>query len=107
MDYREPHNILSDDGTVPESAAGEASFHYDPDMASLAGAGPEAVGAPQMQQMLGGIQIDPLGPLMPSMRDNAIDAASTFSITTAGTGYRGPFICGQCDKPCKSQSNLK
>lgn len=107
MDYREPNNILSEDGIIPESTQGDPHFHYDHDMVSLTGAAHEAVGATQVQQMLGGIQIGNPEPHMPSMRENATDAASTFSTNTAGADLRGPFKCDQCGKIFRSQSNLK
>ncbi|KAJ3492430.1 hypothetical protein NLG97_g5402 [Lecanicillium saksenae] len=105
--YRE-NNILSEDGgTAPESLLEDPNFRYVPSVASYSGAAQEAAGTSHMGEMLGDIHIGNLGPHMPSMRDNAMDAISTYSSATAATGHRGPFRCTQCQKICKSQSNLK
>lgn len=107
MAYRGSISVLSDDGPFLEPPPGDARFPYE-DVASVTGRpGHEATGSAHVQQLLNGFQIGNPGPHLPSMRDSTIDAASTFSASTAGTGLRGPLKCKQCDKVFKSQSSLK
>ncbi|KAM3561331.1 hypothetical protein MY1884_002426 [Beauveria asiatica] len=107
MDYRDMP-ILSEDGTALDSTPRDTHFQYLDDIASLAGPGHEAVGAAQMQHMLGGFQMDNTGPHMPSMRDSTTDATSPFSSTTAGAGLpAGSLKCPHCPKVCTNKSNLK
>ncbi|XWW95922.1 hypothetical protein V2A60_003891 [Cordyceps javanica] len=99
-------HLQSEDGTVPESAPEDARYQYE-DTFLFTGTSQETAGAAHMQQLLNSFQISNPGPHMPSMQDDAMEVASTFSTTTAATGYRGPFKCLQCNKTCKSQSSLK